>query len=65
MNYIIDNVSDGSIILMHELYQTSYEALKIVLPKLYAMGYQVVSVGELASLKGRTLEAGHAYRKIL
>jgi len=65
VNYIIDNVSDGSIILMHELYQTSYEALKIVLPKLYAMGYQVVSVGELASLKGRTLEAGHAYRKIL
>jgi len=39
--------------------------LKIVLPKLYAMGYQVVSVSELASLKGRTLEAGHAYRKIL
>lgn len=65
VNYILDNVSDGSIILMHELYQTSYEALKIVLPKLYAMGYQVVSVSELANIKGRTLEAGHAYRKIL
>lgn len=65
VNYILNNVSDGSIILMHELYETSYEALKIVLPKLYAMGYQVVSVSELASLKGRNLEAGHAYRKIL
>ncbi|MDE5539282.1 MAG: polysaccharide deacetylase family protein [Bacilli bacterium] len=61
VNYIMDNVSDGSIILMHELYETSYESLKIVLPKLYAMGYQVVSVGELSHLKGKTLEVGKAY----
>ncbi len=65
VNYIIENVNDGSIILMHELYETSYEALKIALPKLYSMGYQVVSITELAKIKNRTLEPGHAYRKIL
>lgn len=65
VNYIIENVNDGSIILMHELYETSYEALKIALPKLYSMGYQVVSITELANIKNRTLEPGHAYRKIL
>ena len=64
-NYVMDNVSDGSIILMHELYQTSLEALEILLPKLYAAGYQVVSVGELASLQGKELQAGHAYRAIM
>lgn len=65
VNYIIENVSDGSIILMHELYETSYEALKVVLPRLYAMGYQVVSVSELANLKNKVLEPGNSYYKIL
>ena len=65
VNYVMDNVSDGSIILMHELYQTSVEALEILLPKLYAAGYQVVSISELATLQGKTLEAGHAYRAIM
>lgn len=61
VNYIKENVHDGSIILMHELYETSYESLKIILPWLYANGYQVVSVSELAKLKDRTLEYGKAY----
>ena len=62
VNNVMENVSDGSIILMHELYQTSLEALEIILPKLYAEGYQVVSVGELAELQDRSIEAHHAYR---
>lgn len=61
VNYIINNVSDGSIILMHELYDTSYEALKIVLPKLYRMGYQVVSISDLAKIKNQKLETGKCY----
>ena len=62
VNNVMENVSDGSIILMHELYQTSLEALEIILPKLYAEGYQVVSVGELAELQDRSIESHHAYR---
>lgn len=61
VNYIKENVHDGAIILMHELYDSSYESLKIILPWLYKEGYQVVSVSELAELKGRTLESNHAY----
>ena len=61
VNYIKENVHDGSIILMHELYESSYESLKIILPWLYANGYQVVSVSELAKIKGKTLETGKAY----
>lgn len=64
VDYIMNNVRDGSIILMHELYETSYEALKIVLPKLYAEGYQVVTVSDLALTKGVVLEPNHAYRSL-
>lgn len=64
VNYVMENVQDGSIILMHELYETSLEALKIILPKLYAEGYQVVSVSELALLQDRELQSGHAYRSL-
>ena len=64
VNYIKENVKDGCIILMHELYETSYEALEEILPWLYANGYQVVNIEELASLKGKTLENHHAYFNI-
>lgn len=64
VNYVKDNAKDGAIILMHELYETSYEALKILLPWLYANGYQVVSVSELANLKNHPLEVGRAYTSI-
>ena len=65
VNYVLENAQDGAIILMHELYETSLQALEIILPRLYAEGYQVVSVGELAELKGKTLEVGHAYRAMM
>ena len=61
VDYIKNNVSDGSIILMHELYETSYQALEEILPWLYVNGYNVVSVTELANLKNKPLEIGHAY----
>lgn len=64
VDYILENAHDGGIILMHELYQTSYEALKVFLPKLYMMGYNVVSIGELADIQGRSYEVGKAYRSL-
>lgn len=44
---VITTVKDGSIILMHEIYQNSYEALDLILDQLYKQGYEVVSVSEL------------------
>ena len=41
---------------MHDVYITSLEALKKVLPELKEMGYTVTTVSELASSKGYTLE---------
>lgn len=61
VNYIKENAHDGGIILMHELYESSYESLKIILPWLYEQGYQVVSITELANLKEKNLTSGKAY----
>lgn len=48
---IVDNVMsqvrDGSIVLMHDLYTNTYEATKIILERLHAEGYEVVTVSNL------------------
>ena len=58
---VINNVQDGDIILMHEIYEASYNAAKMIIPKLQEMGYQLVTVSELAAAKGVTLENGISY----
>ena len=61
---ILNNAKDGEIVLMHDIYPTTAEAVKEVLPLLYAKGFQVVSVSELANLKNRTLEPHNVYYRI-
>lgn len=59
---IVDNVmsqvSAGDIILMHDLYENTYQATKIILKKLHDQGYEVVTVSELL---GGNLKAGQKY----
>ncbi len=59
---VINKVKDGDIILMHDLYETTIEAVEKLLPELYVRGFQVVSVSELANIKGQTLEVHKVYR---
>ena len=61
-DYLLNHLKDGDIALMHDIHATTKEAVLAVLDELYLNNYQVVSVGELANLKGITLEAHHAYR---
>lgn len=64
IDYVMENVSDGDIILMHDLYDSTIDAVEELLPKLYALGYQVVSVSELAQLNNRVLEKNAIYRSL-
>jgi len=57
---VLSDVSDGDIILMHDLYQNTYEATVIILARLYEMGYDVVTVSELL---GDDLQPGKTYRE--
>ena len=53
---ICDNVTkyahDGGIVLMHDLYDTSYEGFKCGIEKLHQQGYKFVTVEELLKAKG-------------
>ena len=60
---VLSKVADGDIILMHDLYLPTAQATEIIVPRLIDMGFDIVSVSELAERKGITLET-KAYSKI-
>lgn len=61
VDHIIANIDDGDIILMHDIYESTAEAVELLVPRLKEMGYQVVSVSEMAEYKGKELELHKAY----
>ena len=44
---VMSQVQNGSIILMHDIYENTYLATKEILKQLNAQGYEVVTVSEL------------------
>lgn len=65
-NQIIGKVKDGDIVLMHDLYKSTAEATKKIVPALVKEGFQLVTVEEMAILKtdGKGLENGVVYTRI-
>ena len=49
---------------MHSIYESTADAIDKVLPELYKRGFQVVSVEELAKLKGRKLDSSSVVTNI-
>ena len=47
VNNVMSQVENGSIILLHDIYESTYDATKIILERLHEEGYDVVSVSEL------------------
>lgn len=47
----LNSIEDGDIVLMHDIYERSYNALKIIIPALKEKGYQFVTVSELNEIK--------------
>lgn len=58
---ILNHVSDGDIVLMHDIYKTSAAAAERVIPELVKRGYQLVTVEELMEARGVTMVAGKTY----
>lgn len=44
---VLPHVRDGDIVLMHDLYESTYEASKTIISELTARGFQLVTVEEL------------------
>ena len=61
---ILEHVSDGDIILMHDIHEPTIELVKRIVPELIGRGYELVTVSEMAKLKNKQLENGVVYRKI-
>ena len=62
VNTIVENVMsqvhEGGIILMHDIYESTYDATVIILQRLHEQGYRVVTVSELL---GADRQAGRTY----
>lgn len=61
INTVLGQVQDGDIILMHDLYEASADAAEVLIPELIRRGYQLVTVSEMAELRGG-MKPGGAYR---
>ena len=58
---VMNSVRDGDIILLHDIHRTSVDAAIILLDKLAAEGYELVTVSELLRRRGITPENGAVY----
>ncbi len=58
---VMDKVSDGDIILFHDIYEPSVEAAVRLIPALQDAGYQLVTFSEMAEAKLGGWEAGEVY----
>ncbi len=55
------NIADGDIVLMHDLYPSTANAVAKLIPRLVKKGFQLVTVDELFYYKGIKLENGKVY----
>ena len=57
-----ENAFDGCIILMHDMFETSAQGCRLIVPWLIGEGYELVTVSELFAAKGQTLSSGSTHR---
>lgn len=58
---VMDNASDGEIVLMHDIHYPTMQAALEIIPKLKAKGYQMVTVSELAKYRNGGMTKGKVY----
>jgi len=46
-NFIMENVEDGSVILLHDIWPTTADAMELVIPSLIERGFELVTVTEM------------------
>lgn len=60
-DYVVENVQDGDIVLLHDFYPSSVEAALDIIDRLQCEGYTFVTVEELFRIKGVTPQTGILY----
>ena len=59
--HVKNETRDGSIILMHDVYEATAEATEVIVPWLIKEGYQLVTVSEMMQYKGIKMQKGVTY----
>lgn len=62
-NAMNDGSLNNSIVLAHETYASTAEAMEILCPYLKSQGWHVVTISELFAVKGKTMNGGQIYTK--
>jgi peptidoglycan/xylan/chitin deacetylase (PgdA/CDA1 family) len=58
---IMRDIKDGDIVLCHDVYESTAEAMRHLIPELISQGYQLVTVSELLLHKYGSIEPGRLY----
>ena len=64
VSLILNDVQDGDIILLHDIYPASVDTALRVVDALLARGFHFVTVEQLFAIRGRTPENGEVYRQL-
>ncbi|MEG2597668.1 MAG: hypothetical protein RR977_04490, partial [Oscillospiraceae bacterium] len=59
--HVLEHAKDGAIILLHDVYETTADAVDIFLPELVKRGYQVTNVSQMFAVRGISLEPHKKY----
>lgn len=59
---VLEQVRDGDIVLMHDIYPATADAAEVLIPALVERGFQLVTVGELATYRGGMVPGQKYYR---
>lgn len=58
---VVNNAFDGAIILMHDIYGSTVDAVAGIIDDLRAQGYEFLTISELAQTRGESLVNGTSY----
>ena len=58
---VLDNIKDGDVILMHDMYDSSVDAALAIVDALTERGYKFATATELVQLRGTMLTPGEVY----
>lgn len=56
-----EQIHDGAIVLMHDIYDTTVDAVPVIIDELRKEGYDFVTIPELAKIRGVNLSNGTTY----
>ena len=52
VGHVLDEAEDGRVVIMHDLYEQTAEAVEAIVPELVSRGFELVTVDELAKDRG-------------